>query len=120
MRVALGEEVAGVMSNDRGLAKNFLAAAKNAGEKFWELPLEDRYRSLVVSDIADLRNIATNKYGGTLTAGLFLEEFVEKKPWAHLDIAGPAFAEKPLSSYIGRGGTGFGVRTMITFVEAIK
>jgi len=118
--VALGEEIAGIMSNDRALAKNFLVAAKDAGEKFWELPLEDRYRSLVVSDIADLRNIATNKYGGTLTAGLFLEEFVEKKPWAHLDIAGPAFAEKPLSSYIGRGGTGFGVRSLITFVEAIK
>jgi leucyl aminopeptidase len=118
--VALGEEIAGLMSNDRTLAKNFLTAAKGAGEKFWELPLEERYRSLVVSDIADLRNIATNRYGGTLTAGLFLEEFAEKKPWAHLDIAGPAFAEKPLSSYLGRGGTGFGVRSLVEFIKNLE
>lgn len=115
--IALGEEIAGIMSNDDDTAVGLLAAAERAGEKLWELPLEPRYRSLVESDIADLRNIATNRYGGTLTAGLFLQEFVDDVPWAHMDIAGPAFAERPMSSYIGKGGTGYGVRTLVEFVE---
>lgn len=115
--VALGEEITGVMSNDDDVAVALLAAAERAGEKMWEMPLEKRYRSLVESDVADLRNIATSRYGGSLTAGLFLQEFVGKTPWAHLDIAGPAFAERPMSSYIGKGGTGHGVRTLIEFVE---
>lgn len=115
--VALGEEITGLMTNDRALGQRVLEAASRAGEKLWELPLEARYRELVNSDIADLRNIATNRYGGTLTAGLFLQEFVDGKPWVHLDIAGPAFAEKPMSSYLGKGGTGHGVRTLVEFVE---
>jgi leucyl aminopeptidase len=93
-----------------------LDAALKAGEKMWELPLEPRYRDLINSDIADLRNIATSRYGGSLTAGLFLQEFVENTPWVHLDIAGPAYAERPMSSYLGKGGTGHGVRTLVEFV----
>ncbi len=115
--VALGEEIAGVMSNDDETSIALLAAAERAGEKLWEMPLEPRYRSLVESDVADLRNIATSRYGGTLTAGLFLQEFVNDVPWAHMDIAGPAFAERPMASYIGKGGTGYGVRTLVEFVE---
>ncbi|MFZ2682119.1 MAG: leucyl aminopeptidase [Patescibacteria group bacterium] len=115
--VALGEEITGLMTNDKALGKQVLEAAARAGEKMWELPLEARYRDLIVSDIADLRNIATSRYGGALTAGLFLQEFAEATPWAHLDIAGPAFAERPLSSYLGKGGTGHGVRTLVDFVE---
>lgn len=115
--VALGEEVAGVMSNDDDTAVALLAAADRTGEKLWELPLHARYRSLIESDVADLRNIATSRYGGTLTAGLFLKEFVADVPWAHLDIAGPAFAERPMSSYLSKGGTGFIVRTLLEFVE---
>jgi leucyl aminopeptidase len=115
--VALGEEVAGLMTNDQKLGKAVLSAAKRAGEKLWEMPLEERYRMLIYSDIADLRNIPTNRYGGSLTAGLFIEEFVEGKPWVHLDIAGPAFAERPLSSYLAKGGTGFGVMTLIDLVS---
>lgn len=116
--VALGEEVAGLMCNDEDLAVAMLAAANRAGEKLWEMPLEPRYRSLIESDVADLRNIATSRYGGSLTAGLFLREFVADVPWAHLDIAGPAFAERPMSSYIGKGGTGYGVRTLVEFIES--
>lgn len=115
--VALGEEITGLMSNNRSLARQVLDAAGAAGEKMWELPLEPRYRDLIVSDIADLRNIPTNRYGGTLTAGLFIQEFVDNKPWVHLDIAGPAFAERPMSSYLGKGGTGHGVRTLVELVE---
>ena len=116
--VALGEEITGLMTNDKKLGQKVLSAAVQAGEKMWELPLEPRYRELINSDIADLRNIATSRYGGTLTAGLFIQEFVENKSWVHLDIAGPAFAERPLSSYLAKGGTGHGVRTLVKFVQS--
>lgn len=115
--VALGEEIAGLMSNDDDLEDAIEDAAEITGEKIWELPLPKRYRTLIDSDVADLRNLASSRYGGTLTAGLFLQEFVDDVPWAHLDIAGPAFAERPLASYIGKGGTGFAVRTLAEFVR---
>ncbi len=115
--VALGEEITGLMSNNDELAQSVLDSAEDAGEKMWRMPLEKRYKSQVESDIADLRNIATTRYGGSLTAGLFLEEFVDGLPWVHLDIAGPAFAEKPIASYLGKGGTGHGVRTLVELVE---
>lgn len=118
--VALGEEIAGVMTNDRALAGKILKSAKTAGEKMWELPLEERYKTLTHSDIADLRNIPTTRYGGALMGGLFLEEFAEGKPWAHLDIAGPAFAERPIASYLGKGGTGYGVRTLVEYLQSIE
>ncbi len=118
--VSLGEEIAGIMSNTPELASTLLKSAASAGEKIWELPLEKRYRSQIESDVADLRNIATSQYGGTLTAGLFLAEFVSPETkWAHIDIAGPAFAERPLSSYLKKGGTGFGVRTLLKFIEEL-
>lgn len=115
--VALGEEITGLMSNNDELAQTVLDSAEDAGEKMWRMPLEKRYKSLIESDIADLRNIPTSRYGGSLTAGLFLEEFVDGLPWVHLDIAGPAFAEKPMGSYLGKGGTGHGVRTLVELVE---
>lgn len=119
--VALGEEIAGIMTNNGALGKVIAKSAELAGEKMWELPLEKRYKPLIVSDVADLRNIATNRYGGALTAGLFVQEFVNADmPWAHLDIAGPAFAERPLSSYLGKGGTGFGVKTLVEWLKAIE
>jgi leucyl aminopeptidase len=115
--VALGEEITGLMTNDRALGKQVLEAAEQAGEKMWEMPLEPRYRDLILSDIADYRNIPTSRYGGALTAGLFLQEFAGGKPWVHLDIAGPAFAERAMASYLTRGATGHGVRTLVEFVE---
>jgi leucyl aminopeptidase len=113
--VALGEEVAGILSTSPVWKKHFLAAAKTVGEKMWELPLEQKYKKLLESDTADLRNLG-NKYGGVLTAGLFLEHFVGKTPWIHADIAGPAFAEKAFEPYIAKGGTGFGVRSCLQFL----
>jgi len=113
--VALGEEIAGILSTSPVWKKHFLAAAKTVGEKMWELPLEQKYKKLLESDTADLRNLG-NKYGGVLTAGLFLEHFVGKTPWIHADIAGPAFAEKAFEPYIAKGGTGFGVRSCLQFL----
>lgn len=116
--VGLGEEIAGLMSNNAIFANKILSAAATCGEKMWEMPLEPRYKSLNESDIADIRNIPTNRYGGSLTAGLFLQEFVDaKQPWAHIDIAGPAFAERPMASYIEKGGTGYAVRTLVRLIE---
>ncbi len=113
--VALGEEIAGVLSTTGNWKKRFLQAAETTGEKMWELPLEKKYEKLLESDVADLRNIG-NKYGGVLTAGLFLQHFVGKTPWIHVDIAGPAFAEKLFEPYIQKGGTGFGVRSCLRFL----
>ena len=86
----------------------------------WELPLEESYVKLLESDIADLRNISTTRYGSTLTSSLFLQQFIpEDAKWAHIDIAGPAFVGRRIASYIKKGGTGFGVRTLIQFIKSL-
>lgn len=115
--VALGEEIGGLMANNRRLAEKVLAAGEQAGEKFWELPLVPEYKKLVQSHVADLRNSSSTRYGGAITAGLFLEEFVAGIPWAHLDIAGPAYAEREMAPYIPLGGTGFGARTILELLR---
>ncbi len=109
--VALGEKIAGLMGNDDAWSDQVRAAADRAGEAVWPLPLPDSYRELVVSEVADLRNITNTRWGGTLTAGLFLEEFVGDTPWVHLDIAGPSRANSN-DGEMTQGGTGFGVRTL--------
>lgn len=115
--VALGDEIAGLFTNDTKLGSDIEEAAEVSGEKFWELPLDKKFRSQIESDVADLRNLGQTRYAGASTAAAFLREFVQDVPWAHLDIAGPAFAEKALTSYIGKGGTGFGVRTLTEYLR---
>ncbi len=110
--VALGPKIAGLMSNDDDMAAAVDAAAERAGERVWRLPLPDDYKKMVESPIADMKNIG-GAHGGAITAGLILSEFVaDGIPWAHLDIAGPAFTDA--DDIEGRkGGTGFGVRTLV-------
>jgi leucyl aminopeptidase len=115
--VALGTQVAGIMGNDPGLIRALMAAGRTAGEQLWELPLVADYRDEIKSAVADVKNVG-GQYAGTITAGLFLQEFVDEVPWAHLDIAGPAFVEKDLA-YAPRGGTGFGLRTLVTFLTGL-
>ena len=115
--VALGEEITGLMSNNQALAKKILSASVEAGEKMWEMPLEKNYKDQIKSDVADYKN-TTNRWGGSITAGLLLEEFIDGKPWVHLDIAGPAFAERPFNAYTKKGGTGHGVRTLLTWLQS--
>ncbi len=110
--VALGDKVAGLMGNNEPWQEQVRAAADRAGEPVWPLPLPSDYRKLLDSEVADLRNISTGNYGGALTAGLFLREFAGTVPWAHLDIAGPARASAD-DGYLVKGGTGFGVRTLV-------
>jgi leucyl aminopeptidase len=117
--VALGEKIAGLMGNDDGWSGQVRDAADRAGEPMWPLPLPKDYKTLLDSEVADLRNISTGRYGGTLTAGLFLESFVDEQPWVHLDIAGPARASAD-DGEISRGGTGFGVRTLLELARAFE
>jgi leucyl aminopeptidase len=113
--VALGPMTSGVMGNNRSLVTSILQAAASAGEKMWELPLYPEYREHIRSDIADVKNIGI-RWGGAITAGLFLQEFVRADlAWTHIDIAGPAFGDKDYS-YMYKGGTGAGVRTLIRYL----
>jgi leucyl aminopeptidase len=116
--VALGEEYTGLMTNNPALGQKVLMAAAAAGENMWELPLPEQYKELIKSDIADYKNDAP-RWGGTLTAGLLLQEFVGGLPWAHLDIAGPAFNERPVNAYLKKGGTGHGVRTLLEYLRSV-
>lgn len=115
--VALGTKYAGLFSDDEGLCESILAAAQLSGELFWRLPLATEYDDLLKSSIADMKNIG-NRWGGAITAALFLKKFVKKARWAHLDIAGPAFDESGGGS-TPKGGAGFGVRTLVRAVEAL-
>jgi leucyl aminopeptidase len=114
--VALGDRTAGLMGNHRGWIDQVRGAADAAGEPVWPLPLPEHLRAKLDSDVADLRNVSAGRYGGALTAGLFLREFVgEGIPWAHLDIAGPSDSSE-VDGEIVKGGTGFGVRTLVELV----
>ena len=112
--VALGDRITGAFGNDRALAAELVAAGEASGEPVWEMPLHKEYRPLIDSPIADIKNIG-DRYGGAITAALFLAEFVGDIPWVHLDIAGPAFAER-VHDLGPRGGTGVPVRTLVRFV----
>jgi len=113
--VALGLKIAGLLGYDDDAAVLVEAAARRAGEKVWRLPLEKDYRSKLDSPIADIKNIG-DRYGGTITAALFLAEFTDERPWVHLDIAGPARAEGD-DGYVTKGGTGFAVSTFVALAE---
>lgn len=110
--IALGSEVAGLMSNDENWSVAVREAAARAGEKVWPLPMFPLYRDMIKSDVADMKNTGGSRYAGAISAAKFLEEFVDDVPWVHLDIAGPAWAEKENASR-DAGGTGCMVRTLI-------
>jgi leucyl aminopeptidase len=116
--VALGDKIAGLMGNDDDWSEQVRAAANRAGEPVWPLPLPTEYRKQLESEVADMKNIG-GSYGGALTAGLFLQEFVDGAPWVHLDIAGPARAGAD-DGYLTKGGTGFGVRTLVELARSFE
>ena len=113
--VALGRDIYGVFGNDSGLVRDILAAGEAVGEPGWELPLYRDYRRLIRSHVADVRNAGKDRWGGAITAALFLAEFVGDTPWAHLDVAGPAFPEKA-GDYWPNGATGVPARTLVQYV----
>jgi leucyl aminopeptidase len=108
--ISLGHEHAGLFSNDEDLAAKLLAAGSASGEKLWRMPLGKEYDKMLKSDIADMKNIG-GRPGGAITAAQFIARFVNEKPWAHLDIAGTAWASKDIAT-VPKGATGFGVRLL--------
>jgi len=112
--VALGPHMAGVMGNDTAFIERLMGSARRVGEEVWALPLPKRLKEQLKSTVADLKN-AGDRWGGALTAGLFLKEFVDHTPWIHLDIAGPAYSEKAWF-HVPEGGTGFGVATLLEYI----
>ncbi len=114
--VALGQINAGVFSNDDETYEHFAKAIAASGEKFWRLPIDEEYREQIRSSIADIQNTGQTRYGGAITAAMFLKEFVGDTPWLHLDIAGLAWvdSDKPWSA---KGPTGVAVRSIVEWVR---
>ncbi len=117
--VALGRRVAGIMGNDPQLIESLIQAGKRAGELLWQLPMFEHYAEALKSDIADIRNCAEKSYAGAIIGAKFLENFVEGTKWAHLDIAGPAMAQKPWLWH-PKGATGFGVATVVEWLKSLQ
>jgi leucyl aminopeptidase len=110
-RVALGLSYSGLFGNDQRWTETVLEAAERTGERMWHMPMPEEYREQIKSEIADVKNTG-DRYGGAITAALFLAEFVDQTPWVHIDIAGPRLSPKE-SGYVVKGATGVGVRTLV-------
>ncbi len=118
--VALGPDIAGLMSNDEALAQSLIDASHQTGEAVWRMPVTDTHREMVKSEVGDVRNSTEIPSAGALTAAAFLENFVGGTAWAHLDIAGPGYNEgstaRFVASYFNRGATAFGVRLVTRYL----
>jgi leucyl aminopeptidase len=112
--VALGEDIGGLWTADEAIAAQLSQAAELAGEKFWQMPIEEKYFDGLKSVVADMKNTGP-RAGGSITATLFLKQFVKDTPWAHLDVAGPVWTDKE-SGYNNAGATGYPVRTLVNWV----
>lgn len=117
--VALGDEIAGVLGNNDELIDELSVAGETAGEPIWRLPLPERYKSHIHSEIADMKNIGNPGSAGAISGAMLLAEFVGKTKWAHIDIAGPSRASSD-NGYLTKGGTGFGARLLCYFIEDLE
>lgn len=109
--IALGTQVAGLMTNNQELCDRVAASARACGEPVWQLPMYPEYSEQIAGDVADIKNVG-ERYGGAITAAKFLEEFVKDAPWVHIDVAGPAFLDKP-KPWTDAGASGALVRTLV-------
>jgi leucyl aminopeptidase len=116
--VALGMINAGIFTNDEDMYQRFEKALAESGEKMWRLPVDDEYREIIRSSIADIMN-SGGRWGGAVTAAMFLKEFVDSTPWIHLDIAGVAWMEET-KPWIAKGPTGVAVRSLVEFVRGFE
>ncbi|WP_298614085.1 leucyl aminopeptidase [uncultured Thermosynechococcus sp.] len=116
--VALGDNIAGLWSNNSELAQALQQAGDRSGEKFWQMPLENKYFEGMKSQVADMKNTGPRS-AGSITAALFLQQFVDHTPWAHLDIAGPVWTEKE-DGYNNPCGTGYPVRTLVEWLCSLS
>jgi leucyl aminopeptidase len=112
--IALGDDIAGLWSPSDDVANQLVSASERAGEKLWRMPMEEKYFESMKSGIADMKNTGA-RAGGAISAAVFLKQFVKETPWAHLDVAGPVWADKE-NGYNGAGATGYGVRTLVNWV----
>ena len=120
MKLALGDLYAGMFANDDEWSERLLAAAAVSGDHLWRLPLHPRYRRYVDSAFADLKNSSPLRQGSPALAAEFLREFAGEGPWAHVDMAGPAFLERSRGDYLTQpGGTGYGVRLIVELAESL-
>jgi leucyl aminopeptidase len=118
--VALGANVAGLVSNNKKLVEKISKSSQNTGEQVWQLPIDDDYMDMIKSDYADIRNTGPGRVAGTITAAAFLANAVGNTPWAHFDIAGTAWVQggSKEKSYNPKGATGFGVRLMLDYLSS--
>ena len=115
---ALGTRIAGILGNDQKWVQQIIRSGEHVDELLWQLPLHREYRRLLDSNVADMKNVG-GPYGGAITAALFLQEFVGKVPWAHLDIAGTMNSDSD-DAWLSRGATAFGTRTLIDVVTSFE
>jgi leucyl aminopeptidase len=113
--VSLSNINVGVFGSDQAFTDKLLASAKSAGEKMWQMPVDDDYREMIKSTIADIQNVGIGKGGGAITAAMFLKEFSGDTPWIHLDIAGTAWLDDA-KAWMAKGASGVAVRTLIDLV----
>jgi leucyl aminopeptidase len=117
--IALGTEIAGLMTNDSAWGERVRLAALRAGERAWPLPMDADFSDMLKSHVADFKNVPPNRYGGAIAGGKFLEQFVAGIPWVHLDIAGPSWADHESASR-DPGGTGAFVRTLVELISTYE
>ena len=117
--VALGNNVAGMISSDDRLAEGMLRSSARTSEEVWRLPLNDDYMDMIKSDVADMKNLGTARAAGTITAAAFLRNAIKETPWVHFDIAGVAWRQSATKrrSYNPKGATGFGVRLILDYLD---
>ena len=120
--VALGNNVAAIVSNDEKLSLKIKDASKKTTEDVWELPLTQDFMDMIKSDVADMKNVGIGRAAGTITAAAFLKNAIEKTPWVHVDIAGVAWTQTATKekSYNPKGATGFGVRLILNYLQSLK
>ncbi len=114
--IALGDLNTGIMGNDQGLVDEIIECGKEVGEGYWQLPLGTEYSKMIKSDIADIKNIGPRGKAGTIMGAVFIQEFVDKAKWAHLDIAGTAWCDS-VKGHQAKGPTGVAIRTLIKLIE---
>jgi leucyl aminopeptidase len=120
--VALGNNVAGLVSNNKKLASDIKNSSERTSEEVWQLPLNDDYMDMIKSNVADMKNIGKGRAAGTITAAAFLANAIGNTPWVHIDIAGTAWTQDATKnkSYNQRGATGFGVRLLLDYLNTLK
>jgi leucyl aminopeptidase len=114
--IALGDVNTGIMGNDQAFVDEIIACGKDAGEEFWQLPVGKDYSKQIKSDIADIKNIGPRGKAGTIMGAVFIQEFVDKAKWAHLDIAGTAWSDA-VKPHQAKGPTGVALRTLLKLIE---